>query len=136
MSANVTTENPSQSGCMADRHMWYYIGSSLATLGLAVVIVLIPRLLNYYCRRLFRSSSNGGNSSNDPSKGLAAEDKVLLEPSMYTNVQNWAGDLISGNTATGRFLVVFAFFCSIAALVVYIWGESSDIKMCLSKGPF
>ena len=42
---------------------------------------------------------------------------------MYTNVQNWAGDLISGNTTTGRILVVFAFACSIAALVLYIWGE-------------
>ena len=50
---------------------------------------------------------------------------MLSEPSMYTNVQNWAGDLISGNTTTGRILVVFAFACSIAALVLYIWGKNS-----------
>ena len=56
---------------------------------------------------------------------MSAEEQMLSEPSMYTNVQNWAGDLISGNTTTGRILVVFAFACSIAALVLYIWGKSS-----------
>ena len=56
-------------------------------------------------------------------KNMSAEEQLLSEPSMYTNVQNWAGDLISGNTTTGRILVVFAFGCSIAALVLYIWGK-------------
>ena len=56
---------------------------------------------------------------------MSAEEQMLSEPSMYTNVQNWAGDLISGNTTTGRILVVFAFACSIAALVLYIWGKNS-----------
>ena len=48
---------------------------------------------------------------------------MLIEPTLYSNVQNWAGDLISGNTTTGRFLVVFAFVCSLAALAVYIYGK-------------
>ena len=48
---------------------------------------------------------------------------MLIEPSMYTNVQNWAGDLISGNTTTGRILVVFTFLCSLAALGIYIYGR-------------
>ena len=52
-----------------------------------------------------------------------ADEKMLIEPTLYSNVQNWAGDLISGNTTTGRFLVVFAFVCSLAALAVYIWGK-------------
>lgn len=56
-----------------------------------------------------------------------AEVAILTEPTLYTNVQNWAEDLISGNTATGRFLVVFAFICSIAALVLYIVGRSTYI---------
>ena len=32
----------------------------------------------------------------------SADEMMLVEPSMYTNVQNWAGDLISGNNTTGR----------------------------------
>ena len=58
---------------------------------------------------------------------------MLSEPSMYTNVQNWAGDLISGNTTTGRILVVFAFACSIAALVLYIWGKNSYLLSRVAK---
>ena len=52
-----------------------------------------------------------------------ADELLLVEPSMYTNVQNWAGDLISGNNTSGRFLVIFAFLCSITAFIVYIIGK-------------
>ena len=54
------------------------------------------------------------------------EEKLLVEPSIYSNVQNWAGDLISGNNTTGRILVVFAFICSVAALTIYVWGPVID----------
>ena len=39
------------------------------------------------------------------------------------SIQNWAEDLISGNTTTGRILVVFAFVCSIVSFVIYIIGK-------------
>ena len=49
--------------------------------------------------------------------------------------QNWAEDLISGNTATGRFLVVFAFVCSIAALILYIIGKSKLVYVKIHYYP-
>ena len=113
---STTTPVPAVSACMEDRHMWYYILSSVTTLALAVILVLVPRLLHSWYKKLKKQQTAS-------TSGLSSEDKVLLEPSVYTNVQNWAGDLISGNTATGRFLVVFAFCCSIAAMVIYIYGK-------------
>ena len=38
----------------------------------------------------------------------------------FFSIQNWAEDLISGNTTTGRILVVFAFTCSMVSFVLYI----------------
>ena len=97
--------------CMEKRELFTYVLCSLATLAGALVLTLVPRLLIAPCKRARRKAA------------MSAEEQLLNEPSMYTNVQNWAGDLISGNTTTGRILVVFAFACSIAALVLYIWGE-------------
>ena len=96
--------------CMEKRELFTYVLCSLATLAGALVLTLIPRLLIAPCKRARRNAKS-------------AEQQLLSEPSMYSNVQNWAGDLISGNTTTGRILVVFAFAASLAALVIYIWGE-------------
>ena len=41
-----------------------------------------------------------------------------------SSIQNWAEDLISGNTTTGRILVVFAFTCSMVSFVLYIISKS------------
>jgi len=57
-----------------------------------------------------------------------SEEAFLSEPTLYVSVQNWAGDLISGNTATGRFLVIFAFGCSMAAFGIYVYGERGSKK--------
>jgi hypothetical protein len=89
--------------------MFTYLLCSLASLSACLILTLVPRLLVAPCKRRRMVQS--------------AEEKLLVEPSMYVNIQNWAGDLISGNTTTGRILVVFAFVCSQVALGVYIWGK-------------
>ncbi len=58
---------------------------------------------------------------------------MVLEPTMYTNVQNWAGDLISGNNTTGRILVVFGFCCSIAAVCTYVHGTKKNVQSMLDN---
>ncbi len=97
--------------------LWTYVLCCLATLAGALIITLIPRLLIAPFKRRRMNQ--------------APEEKMLVEPSIYTNVQNWAGDLISGNTTTGRILVVFAFVCSQAALIVYIWGKIKTSRKIL-----
>lgn len=94
--------------CMQDRQAGFYVAVSGATFFAALIIVLVPRILTAPCRA--RKHKN-------------IDEKLLVEPSMYVNVQNWAGDLISGNTTTGRILVVFTFVCSIVAMGLYIYGE-------------
>jgi hypothetical protein len=105
-------------GCLEDRHWWKFLVFSLSVLFLSVILVVVPRLLFEVC------GSTSQKKKGKPSVRSKAEVAILTEPTLYTNVQNWAEDLISGNTATGRFLVVFAFVCSIGALVLYIIGES------------
>ena len=52
-----------------------------------------------------------------------SSDKHLTIGHQPSSIQNWAEDLISGNTTTGRILVVFAFVCSIVSFVIYIIGK-------------
>jgi hypothetical protein len=52
----------------------------------------------------------------------AADDKLMSEPSLYNNIQTWAGEMISGSTTSGRVLVCFSFLCNMVAIVIYIKG--------------
>ena len=47
---NVTADALNSEFCMADRHMWYYFLISVATLALAIILVLVPRMLSAPCR--------------------------------------------------------------------------------------
>ncbi|XP_059098255.1 calcium-activated potassium channel slowpoke-like isoform X2 [Tigriopus californicus] len=105
--------------CMQDRQAGFYVAVSGATFFAALIIVLVPRILSAPC--VARKQKN-------------IDEKLLVEPSMYINVQNWAGDLISGNTTTGRILVVFTFVCSIVAMGLYIYDthEFLDLERCVN----
>ena len=100
-----------------DRFYYYFIISSVGSWGLCFVLILIPRIIVYLCNRPKRASTG---------KSTRAADQVLVEPSFYSSIQNWAEDLISGNTTTGRILVVFAFICSVISFVIYIISKSSN----------
>eukprot|EP00095_Tigriopus_kingsejongensis_P012668 maker-scaffold22_size673200-snap-gene-1.19 protein:Tk12668 transcript:maker-scaffold22_size673200-snap-gene-1.19-mRNA-1 annotation:"calcium-activated potassium channel" len=105
--------------CMADRQAGFYFLVSVATFAAALIVVLVPRILLVPCRKRNHRT---------------IDEKLLVEPSMYINVQNWAGDLISGNTTTGRILVVFTFLCSIVAMGVYIYDtdEFPNLEHCVN----
>ncbi|KAK4882994.1 hypothetical protein RN001_006313 [Aquatica leii] len=48
-----------------------------------------------------------------------------------TEAKDWAGELISGQTTTGRILVVLVFILSIASLIIYFIDASNDkVERC------
>ena len=117
MSENTTVEpdDTIKSSIYQGRHWWMFIVLSVSLWVFCFILVLIPRIIVYLCHRP-QKRTNGGKS--------ARTDQVLVEPSFYSSIQNWAEDLISGNTTSGRILVVFAFVCSMVAFVLYLHGES------------
>ena len=120
MSENTTTttimpKDVIKSDIYEGRHWWMFVVLSVSLWVLCFVLVLIPRIIVYLCHRPQKRTNGSGKS--------ARTDQVLVEPSFYSSIQNWAEDLISGNTTSGRILVVFAFVCSMVAFLLYLHGK-------------
>ena len=101
----------------ADRDYLYFVGASLGSWGICFLLIMFPRVIVYLCHRPQKRTGTKSTRT----------DQVLVEPSFYSSIQNWAEDLISGNTTTGRILVVFAFACSMVSFVLYIISKSQSI---------
>lgn len=72
----------------------------------------------------------------DPNVMLAADGRPGLpkiEEDVHvgwmTEAKDWAGELISGQTKTGRVLVVAVFVLSIGSLVIYIYDASQYVYL-------
>ena len=112
---SIATEDPPTPSIWETHHFWKFVILIVSLWCLCFVLVLIPRIIVYLCHRPQKRTTAGKSSRTD---------QVLVEPSFYSSVQNWAEDLISGNTTSGRILVVFAFVCSMVAFVLYIHGKA------------
>ncbi|KAH7638212.1 calcium-activated potassium channel slowpoke-like protein [Dermatophagoides farinae] len=56
---------------------------------------------------------------------------IQQELGWMTEAKDWAGELISGQSTTGRILVVLVFLLSIASLVIYFLDASNDsVEKC------
>jgi hypothetical protein len=134
-------------GCVKYRTLGIYLSTSAVTYLSSVLVVVLVRLaMAPFKRRMQQAHTNASRAAAAQRRGLRAfgglagglthsngafalpagadgKKFVPSEPSMYSSVQDWAGDLISGNNATGRFLVVFAFCCSIASFLIYVYGK-------------
>lgn len=51
-----------------------------------------------------------------------------------SEAKDWAGELISGQTGTGRILVCLVFILSIASLVIYFIDASSEVWKNVFRG--
>jgi len=56
----------------------------------------------------------------------------VVEGDFMSEAKDWAGELISGQTGTGRILVTLVFILSISSLVIYFIDASSDaVESCV-----
>lgn len=88
--------------CLSVRKYWCFLLSSICTFLAGLLIVLIWRAFAFLCCR-----KEAEYAPNDPKQKeqKAARGKQEFEGTFMTEAKDWAGELISGQTTTGRILV-------------------------------
>ncbi|XP_035703208.1 calcium-activated potassium channel slowpoke isoform X5 [Folsomia candida] len=140
--------NPDEEECLKDRKWWCFLLSSIFTFIAGLAIVLIWRALAFICCRKGGNDYSPPGQMTDPKMAKPGEQIVPVGPvqpgmkpgrqqqqefeaSFMTEAKDWAGELISGQTTTGRILVVLVFKLSIASLVIYFVDASSvGVEKC------
>jgi len=89
--------------CMRDPHWYAFLCSSLITFFSGLLLVLSWRILSWlFCQQtvttVLSKSSPGG-------RGFGDDRSANGEVGWVTEAKDWAGELISGQTTTGRILV-------------------------------
>ncbi|XP_029668104.1 calcium-activated potassium channel slowpoke isoform X28 [Formica exsecta] len=127
MTTEGTTEQPPDD-CLKERKWWCFLLSSIFTFLAGLLIVLLWRAFAFLCCR-----KEPELSPNDPKQKEAktARQGKEFEGTFMTEAKDWAGELISGQTTTGRILVVLVFILSIASLIIYfIDASSEEVERC------
>lgn len=94
--------SPSPVDCLSDRHWYAFLSSSLITFFAGLVLVLSWRIVSWiYQHRLILLSSKIGRKHSITSRTHSTEAEI----GWLTEAKDWAGELISGQTTTGRILV-------------------------------
>ncbi|XP_011878363.1 PREDICTED: calcium-activated potassium channel slowpoke isoform X37 [Vollenhovia emeryi] len=118
-----TVQPPVDDECLKERKWWCFLLSSIFTFLAGLLIVLLWRAFAFLCCR-----KEPELSPNDPKQKeqKTARQGKEFEGTFMTEAKDWAGELISGQTTTGRILVVLVFILSIASLIIYFIDASSD----------
>ncbi|CAN7993476.1 unnamed protein product, partial [Ixodes hexagonus] len=114
---------PGELECMRERKWWCFLLSSIFTFLTGLFIILIWRALAFLCCRKEKAGvySPGapkqqppaGQQKKLPAPGGDSKRKAgegAAEIGFMTEAKDWAGELISGQTTTGRILVRAARF--------------------------
>jgi potassium large conductance calcium-activated channel subfamily M alpha member 1 len=121
---DVTTLSPDEL-CLKDRHWYAFLCSSLITFFAGLLFVLTWRIFAWtLCQK---QAAQGGRNSmgglNSLAQGYSKPPDAQIGSLTYA--QDWAGGMISGQTNTGRILVVIVFLMSIASLIIYFVDSST-----------
>ncbi|XP_053975078.1 calcium-activated potassium channel slowpoke isoform X35 [Hylaeus anthracinus] len=128
MTTEETTEQPPVDDCLKERKWWCFLLSSIFTFLAGLLIVLLWRAFAFLCCR-----KEPEFAPNDPKQKeqKANRQGKEFEGTFMTEAKDWAGELISGQTTTGRILVVLVFILSIASLIIYfIDASSEEVERC------
>ena len=98
--------------CLKDRKWWCFLLSSIFTFLAGLLIVLLWRAFTIVCCRKDASPEYSQSDlkqlqTRDNKAPRAAREE--FEGTFVTEAKDWAGELISGQTTTGRILVSFKF---------------------------
>lgn len=125
--------SPGELECMRERKWWCFLLSSIFTFLAGLFIILIWRALAFLCCRKEKAGAYSPGAPKQPTAKKAppgaadAKRKAgegAAEIGFMTEAKDWAGELISGQTTTGRILVVLVFLLSIASLIIYFIDAS------------
>ncbi|CAH0558835.1 unnamed protein product [Brassicogethes aeneus] len=97
---NVTADT-----CLEERKYWCFLLSSICTFLAGLTIVLVWRLFSFLC--CSKEAEYGPNDPKQKEQKAARQGKQEFEGTFMTEAKDWAGELISGQTTTGRILREF-----------------------------
>lgn len=134
-------KSPEEAACLEHRKWWAFLLSSVITFAVGLFIVLAFRLGEFMCCGRHEVTNPGPKGSKqalqaarEQAQQLRRESQVQREAGgrcffmhnldWVTEAKDWAGALISGQTTTGRILVVLVFILSIASLIIYFVDAS------------
>merc|ERR1719158_1801316 len=123
--------------CLKERKWWCFLLSSIFTFILGLISVVVLRLVES-----FMCPKGEDQNSEEEKQRLKEEAKRLRlqgqnpdaaqDGDFMSEAKDWAGELISGQTGTGRILVCLVFILSISSLVIYFIDASSDgVETCI-----
>lgn len=95
--------NETRADCLQVRKYWCFLLSSICTFIAGLMIVLIWRAFAFLCCR--KEAVYGPNDPKQKEQKAARQNKQEFEGTFMTEAKDWAGELISGQTTTGRILV-------------------------------
>ncbi|XP_023325741.1 calcium-activated potassium channel slowpoke [Eurytemora carolleeae] len=106
-----------QESCQEERKAWIFLLISCSSYFGLLIIVVFFTLLSALCKKLCKPTEVKAESNIEPIAGS----------SFRSEVREWATSLISGQTTTGRLLVVFIYACNVCAVIVYMIDTSSGL---------
>ncbi|BES88243.1 Calcium-activated BK potassium channel alpha subunit [Nesidiocoris tenuis] len=127
--ADVEPTSADEDTCLKERKWWCFLLSSVFTFLAGLLIVLLWRVFAFlFCRK---EPDLAPNDPKQKEQKAARQGKQEFEGTFMTEAKDWAGELISGQTTTGRILVVLVFILSIASLIIYfIDASSEEVEKC------
>ncbi|CAD5218532.1 unnamed protein product [Bursaphelenchus okinawaensis] len=145
---DLTTE---EQKCLDDRKYWCFLLSSIVTFCVSMLLVVLWRIITHLCCQppereaipppppeYYKTGSTSGSIAGPPltkaelNRVTAKEEQVQI--GWMTEAKDWAGELISGQSMTGRILVVLVFLLSIGSLVIYFidtYKDSFQVETCI-----
>ncbi|XP_037081752.1 calcium-activated potassium channel slowpoke-like isoform X1 [Pollicipes pollicipes] len=125
-------EEISEEECLKDRKWWCFLLSSIATFIAGLLAVLLWRLGSWLCCSGEARPEYSQSAREPRPPALPPGQKPQFEGSFVSEAKDWAGELMSGQTTTGRIMVVLVFFLSIASLVIYFIDASNQgVEQCI-----
>lgn len=89
--------------CLKGRKWWCFLLSSIFTFLAGLLVVLLWRAFAFICCR--KEPELAPNDPKQKEQKANRQGKQEFEGTFMTEAKDWAGELISGQTTTGRILV-------------------------------
>ena len=106
MSDDAIALTPEEEECLKDRKWWCFLLSSIITAISGLALVLAWRCISWMCCRKSSGSEYSQSDQKKDQPGANPNDKKQeFEGTFMTDAKDWAGELISGQTTTGKMMV-------------------------------
>lgn len=102
--------------CLRGRKWWCFLLSSIFTFLAGLLVVLLWRAFAFLCCR--KEPELAPNDPKQKEQKANRQGKQEFEGTFMTEAKDWAGELISGQTTTGRILVSYIYFNYICVYVI------------------